>query len=110
VLGATHRDFSEAVRLDPAFRLALMNRANSHQERGDHHRAVADYNEVIRQNPRNDVAYMRRSESWLKQGDTLAALRDADAVADLRQGLTLKPNVTRKRQIESALREMGVEM
>ena len=33
--------------------------------------------------------------------------RNDDAIADLRKGLTLKPNETRKRQIEGALRELG---
>ncbi len=85
--------------------------------------------------PKSDVAYMRRSEAWLKKGDNIAALRDADqavnldpndaanyanraavmralnrnedAIADLRKGLTLKPNESRKRQLETALRELG---
>jgi Tfp pilus assembly protein PilF len=78
---------------------------------------------------------MRRSEAWLKKGDNIAALRDADeavrldpddianyancaavmralnraddAVADLRKGLTLKPNASRKQQLEGTLRELG---
>ena len=78
---------------------------------------------------------MRRSETWLAKGDRLAALRDADeavkldsneptnyatraavmralsrnddAIADLRKGLTLNPNESRKRQLEGALRELG---
>ena len=36
-----------------------------------------------------------------------ALSRNDDAIADLRKGLTLKPNESRKRQIEGALRELG---
>jgi tetratricopeptide (TPR) repeat protein len=78
---------------------------------------------------------MRRSEAWLKKGDNIAALRDADqavnldpndaanyanraavmralnrnddAIADLRKGLSLNPNATRKRELEAALRAIG---
>ena len=78
---------------------------------------------------------MRRSDSWLKKGDTIAALRDADqavnldpkdpasyanraavmralkrtedAIADLRKGLSLNPNQSRKQQLETALQELG---
>ena len=81
------------------------------------------------------MAYLRRSEAWLRKDDRLAALRDADqavsldpkdaanyatraavmralsrnddAIADLRKGLTLNPSDIRKKQIESALQELG---
>jgi len=36
-----------------------------------------------------------------------ALSRNDDAIADLRKGLTLKTNESRKRQIEGALRELG---
>ena len=36
-----------------------------------------------------------------------ALARNDDAIADLRKGLTLGPNEPRKKQIESALQELG---
>ena len=36
-----------------------------------------------------------------------ALSRNDDAIADLRKGLTLKPNDTRKKQLETALQELG---
>ena len=33
--------------------------------------------------------------------------RNDDAIADLRKGLSLNPNATRKRQLEGALRDLG---
>jgi tetratricopeptide (TPR) repeat protein len=78
---------------------------------------------------------MRRSEAWLNKGDKFAALRDSDeavgldpkdpanyanraavmraldrkddAIADLRKGLTLNPGAARKKQLETALQELG---
>ena len=34
--------------------------------------------------------------------------RNDDAIADLRKGLTFNPNATRKRQLEAALKDLGV--
>ena len=36
-----------------------------------------------------------------------ALSRNDDAIADLRKGLTLGPNDARKKQIETALQELG---
>jgi Tfp pilus assembly protein PilF len=80
---------------------------------------------------------MRRSGAWLSKGDRLAALRDADeavsldpndaakyavraavmraldrnddAIADLRKGLALKPEESRRRQMEGALEALGAK-
>ena len=35
-------------------------------------------------------------------------MNNDDAIADLRKGLTLKPNETRRKQMETALQELGV--
>ena len=40
-------DFSEAIRLDPEFAAARLNRADLYRQQGDQDRAIADYGSVV---------------------------------------------------------------
>jgi len=60
-----------------------------------------DADEAVRLEPNAPVNYAARAAVMR------ALSRNDDAIADLRKGLSLNPNATRKRQLEAALRELG---
>jgi tetratricopeptide (TPR) repeat protein len=75
-------DFDEALRLDPGYVLAYLNRGESWQSLGDLDRAVQDFSTAIRRDPTLYTAwvcrggiYMTRSSYAAAETDFTAALR-----------------------------------
>ena len=52
-------DYNEALKLNPAFVLALGARALAFQSKGDFDRALADLNEAVKRDPSSDVRLIR---------------------------------------------------
>ena len=50
-------DFSEAIRTDPGFALAYLNRAGVRYEKGEFDKAIADLDAAIRRQPKDAHAY-----------------------------------------------------
>jgi tetratricopeptide (TPR) repeat protein len=56
-------DFDEAIKLDPGYALAWMNRGRARQARGDYERALADFADATRLNPKAPEGYA--DQAWL---------------------------------------------
>jgi tetratricopeptide (TPR) repeat protein len=72
-------DFSEAIKLNPAFAAAYDNRAELYRWRGEYERGIADYAEAIRLDPANPAYWNGRC--WMRatmKRDLQEALRDCD--------------------------------
>jgi tetratricopeptide (TPR) repeat protein len=79
-------DYTEALRLDPAYVDAYVNRGLSYADKGDHTRAIGDYTEAIRLYPNAATAYVNRALSYAAKGDY------DRAIADCTEALRLNPD------------------
>jgi tetratricopeptide (TPR) repeat protein len=78
-------DYSEAIRLDPGFRSAYLNRGNVYYNKKDNDRAITDYTEVIRLDPRYTNAYIIRGDAYRNKND------NDRAIADYSEAIRLDP-------------------
>ncbi len=69
-------DYDEALRLNPRYADALINRGNSLANKGNPKGAIADYNEVLRLNPLDADAYYNRGNTRYNQNDLEGAIAD----------------------------------
>ncbi len=70
-------DYSEAIRMNPAFAAAYNNRGNAYFTQGDLERALADYNRSIElDNPELHLPYNNRGNIHYQRGDLESALAD----------------------------------
>ena len=78
-------------------------RGNVYRNKRAYQRAIADYDQAIRLNPNEPVYFMNRAKTfrYLRQQER--------AVADYRRALTLKSDESTRKQIETALKELGVK-
>ena len=60
------QDYDRAIRLNPNFAGAYVNRGNARDDMGDIQGAIADYNQAIRVNPKDDTAYYNRGISRIR--------------------------------------------
>ena len=75
------KDYTEAIRLDPANYAAFAGRGIAHKGKGDLAAALRDLNEAIRLAPTSPVAFNSRAALWTAKGDLEATLRDfAEAI------------------------------
>jgi tetratricopeptide (TPR) repeat protein len=80
------RDYTEAIRRDPNYALAYMNRGVAYAKKGNLDRAIEQYTEALRLDPKMAVAYRNRARDLL-------AKEDFDrAIADLTESLRLEPD------------------
>jgi tetratricopeptide (TPR) repeat protein len=77
--------FTEAIRLDPKYVPAYVNRGNIYKSKGDCDKAIADYNESIRLDPNHVPAYINRGLAYAARG------RSDMAMADYNQAILLDP-------------------
>jgi tetratricopeptide (TPR) repeat protein len=59
-------DYSAAIRLNPKYIQALINRGVAYWMKGDSDRAIADYSAAIQHDPNNAVAFCYRGKARLK--------------------------------------------
>jgi len=81
-------DCTEALRLDPDYKDAYINRANAYFCKDDCDKAIADYTEVIRIDPNNTSAYINRGAFYNFKGD------NDRGITDLTHAIRIDPNDT----------------
>lgn len=80
-------DFSQAVKLVPAYADAYFNRGRAYARQGRIKQAVTDFSETIRLKPNESGAYIGRAAAYLYAGQYDWAIADYDAVIRLRPKL-----------------------
>jgi len=78
-------DCTEAIRLDPQFAIAYINRGSAYEMKGDVARSMADYTEAVRINPQYVAGYYVRGLSYHRKGEY------DRAVADHTEAIRLNP-------------------
>ncbi len=58
--------YDEAIRLNPNYAVAFINRGLAYEQKGDNDRAIADYDEAIRLDPKDAVFFCYRGKAKLK--------------------------------------------
>jgi tetratricopeptide (TPR) repeat protein len=96
------RDYDETIRLVPKSGGAFNNRGGILVSLRQYDRAIKDFDEALRLEPNNGLYLKNRGMAFRITG------KYAQAIADLRKALTLKIDEPVKKQIESALKELGV--
>ena len=97
------RDYDETIRLIPKGNAAAFNnRALVLVSLRQYDRALADYDEALRLEPNNGTYLKNRGNAFRAAG------KYAQAIADLRKALTLKLDEATRKQIDKALKELGV--
>jgi len=76
-------DLSEAIRLEPNFVSAYIDRGNAYRATGDNDHAIADFSEAIRLDPKSADAYYNRGLAHLYGGDLAKALADVSEASEL---------------------------
>ena len=78
-------DYSEAIRIDPNYVLAVYSRGIAYFNKGDNDRAIADYSEALRLTPRDIIALQNRGHAY-------QAKREYDrAIADYAEAIRIAP-------------------
>ena len=76
-------DYSNAIRLDPKYTLAYINRGVSYFHTAEYDKAIADYTAAIRLNPLDADAYYNRGLSYKSKGKLRKAKADLPKPASL---------------------------
>lgn len=131
-------DYSAVIARDPKDYAGYYNRGHALFKKGDMVRAIPDLTDAIRLDPKSISAIGFRAIALSRQGDTAAALRDADelgrifpnaaqthrfrgdvfkalrrrddAIKAYQKALTLKPDDYTKKEVDAALKELGVRL
>lgn len=74
--------FGRAIRLNPGFADAYVNRANALRDLGRFDAAMADYDAAIRLRPDNPVAYLNRGNALKDRGRLADAVRSYEAAIE----------------------------
>ena len=70
------RDYSESIKLNPAYSKPLNNRGVAYQKKGEYETAIRDFSRAIELDPNYARAYQNRGETHEKLGHRLLAFRD----------------------------------
>jgi tetratricopeptide (TPR) repeat protein len=71
-------DCDEAIKVDPAYPAAYVNRGNAYEDLQDFNHALEDFNTAIRLDPKSVWAYTTRGNSYRNEGDIDHAFADFD--------------------------------
>jgi tetratricopeptide (TPR) repeat protein len=86
------QDYTEAIRLDPNYAPAFLNRADAWRAKKEYDIAITDYTEAIRLNPKDAGAYHNRGASWFATKNYENATRDYDeAIRHYNEAIRLNP-------------------
>ncbi|QWG21275.1 tetratricopeptide repeat protein [Bradyrhizobium sediminis] len=81
--GAANEAFSGAIRINPAFARALLERGQCWQHEKVYDRAIEDFDEVLRLQANNAMAYARRGNAFESKGEYGRAIADFEAAIRL---------------------------
>lgn len=73
----------DAIEANPKQAIAFLNRGNTHAQKGQYDRAIADYNEAIRLNPKDANAFYSRGNAYAQTGGYNYAIPDYDEAVQL---------------------------
>jgi len=76
-------EYTEAIRLDPAFAPAYANRASVYFNKGEMEQAIADCNRALELDPQLVLAYANRAGAYLNQGELDHAIADCARAIEL---------------------------
>ncbi len=76
-------NYTDAVRLKPAYAAAYKHRGDAYYSAGDYDSAIADYDQAIRLRRDYEDAYNRRGLAWHHKGDYAQAVRDYDCALQI---------------------------
>ena len=76
----------DAIEASPKQAIAFLNRGNTHAQKGQYDRAIADYSEAIRHNPKDANAFYSRGNAYAQTGGYNYAIPDYD------EAIQLNPN------------------
>jgi len=76
-------NYDEAIRLDPKYADAYLNRAFAYRGKNDVDRAIPDYNETIRLDPKHPTVYIARGTAYNIKGDFDRAIADYNRAMQL---------------------------
>jgi tetratricopeptide (TPR) repeat protein len=96
------RDYDRALELSPKSAAAYNNRALARMSRREYDLALLDYQKAIELDPNNALYYSNRGNIFRVLG------RYDRAVADYRKALSIKPAEAIQKQVETALKELGL--
>jgi tetratricopeptide (TPR) repeat protein len=71
-------DYDQAIRIDPQYAFAYVNRGNTRRALGDKQGVITDYDQAIRLNPKYALAYYNRGKARSELGDRQGAIADYD--------------------------------
>ena len=67
--GRAIEDLDNAIRLNPSYSEAFVNRGLAYAHQREHERAIADFTMAIRLDPRNAAAYTNRGVAYTAKGE-----------------------------------------
>ncbi len=79
-------DFDQALRLDPKFTAAYVDRGNVFQMQGDGDRAIQDYDQAIKLDPKYAAAFTERGNTYAARGKI-----DLRVAATIEQAIKFNP-------------------
>jgi tetratricopeptide (TPR) repeat protein len=99
--GRAIADYEQVIRLNPKGASAYNNRGNIYQSERKYDLAIADFTQAMQLNPSEPLYVKNRAYSYRSSG------KYDLAIADYRQALTMKVDNSTRKQIETALKELG---
>ena len=78
--------YTRALKIDPYFVDALVNRGNIQMDMGNLYEAIEDYTRALALEPDHIVAYLNRSSAYAQEGDL------DSAIEDLTTAIVIKPD------------------
>jgi len=97
------RDFNKALELDPKLAEAYNNRGVVYDDESISFLAIQYYNKSIELDPNYAKAYNNRGLAYAKKGEI------DEAIADFRKALKLTNDPSLRKQVEQALKLLGVQ-
>ncbi|MBN2214123.1 MAG: tetratricopeptide repeat protein [Bacteroidales bacterium] len=78
--------FSDVLRKNPDVSIALNNRGNAYNDKGEYQLAIKDFDRGIRLSPRLKHLYNNRALAWFKLDSSKRAIEDLDKAIELDPG------------------------
>jgi tetratricopeptide (TPR) repeat protein len=79
-------DYDQAIKINPDFADAYINRGAAYADKGEYDRTIADFNQAINIKPDYADAYFNRGVAYGRKG------KYDQAITDVNQAIKLKPN------------------